>query len=69
MANQNPYRNQTCQQDLYSAFMYHLSQSEEYKRMKEASAHDARSYYSNRARASEHKAQGYEYRAQMGDQI
>lgn len=69
MSTQDPYRNQSQQYDPYNAFLYHLAQSEEYKRLKEASAHDARSYYSNGARESEHKARAYEYRAMMGNQF
>ncbi|PLT32747.1 hypothetical protein [Bacillus sp. V5-8f] len=57
------------QHDPYNAFLYHLGQSEEYKRMKEANAHDARSYYAYGARESEEKARAYDYRAMLGSQF
>ncbi|PZE20287.1 hypothetical protein [Paenibacillus xerothermodurans] len=53
--------------ETFTQYAFHLAQSEEYKRMKEASAQNATAYYTHGAQESEHKARAYELRASLGD--
>ncbi|PLR89764.1 hypothetical protein [Bacillus sp. T33-2] len=55
-------------QDPYSAFLYHLGCSEEFKRLKEASAQDPGAYFSYGEQEYHHKARAYRYRAMLGQQ-
>lgn len=56
------------QQELYNKYLQHLGLSEEYKRMKEASANNPRAYFGYGEKEHENKAKAYYYRKQMDQQ-